>query len=257
MQLTLFPVIISLLFLIVPIAIAYVLDLRLATRLGKTALCMVLGLAATGVVLYFLYRCDSIVLNVLFVLLVVVAATAAACLKARLSWRGCFVPVLAGMSAGVLVVGICALLLITTGQTMLQTRYLVPVFGLMAGSVTIPCARALHIYYMGLRRHGRLYSYLLANGATHAEALHYFVRRAVERTLLTGTDRLSANLLALSPFMLWTALLCGTDVLTAVALQMVFTCAQVCALTLAVYVAVRVAQWYGRDAYSRYPKQQK
>lgn len=255
MQLTLFPVIISLLFLLVPVALAYVLDIRLATRVSKSALTMMAGVVVTGTVLYFLFQRDSIVLNVLFALVVVVAATVMTCLKARLSWRGCFVPVLAGMSVGTLVVGLCVLLLIASGQTMLQTRYFVPVLGLMAGSATVPCARALHIYYIGLRRHGRLYSYLIANGATHAEALHYFVRRAVERTLLTGTDRLSANVLALTPFILWTALLCGTSVLTAIALQVVLTCALVCATTVSVYVAVRVAQWYGRDAYSRYPHQ--
>lgn len=254
MHLTFLTALLGLLFLLIPIVIAQLLEIRLVPRVSKAALGMVLGMVVIGAVVYFLFQCDNIMLNIVFALLAVVSATLMACIKARLSWRGCFVPVLSGMSVGIVVVGLCVLLILATGQTMLQTRYFVPVFGLMAGSITIPCARALHIYYMGLRRHGRLYNYLVANGASHAEALHYFVRRAVERTLLTGTDRLSANLLALSPFILWTALICGTDVLTAIALQVLLICATFCAMVLSVYVSVRVAQRYGRDAYSRYSK---
>ena len=42
--------------------------------------------------------------------------------------------------------------------------------------------KALSVYYMGLKYHNQLYYYyLLGNGATHSEAVAYFVRRALEK----------------------------------------------------------------------------
>lgn len=251
MKLTLYTLLFAALFLAVPLATAAALHIRFLPRIWKAALRTVLLMVAEGGLLWYLFREDNILLNVLFVLLAIIFSTLVAVVRARVGTRTGFVPVLAGMCAGVVAVGLCTLGALAGTEGMFHTRYLVPVMGMMAGCATVTCGRALGVYYTGLRKHSQLYFYLLGNGATHAEALHHFFRRAVESALLPGADRMAAAVAGLSPYVVWTALMCGTDVLTAIALFALLVSATYCAGTVAVIVAVRVAQWYGVDEYSR------
>lgn len=251
MKTTLLTFILGLLFLTIPLFFAYALHISWWTRIGKTVLRTLAGAAVMYGLLYFLFQHDSIALNIVFTILMLLTSALFAVLKARVSLKTGFIPMLTGMTAALVTVCTCVLLLIAGNGLMLHTRFLVPVIALMTGSITLPCARAMATYYTGLRKHGQLYTYLLGNGATHTEALQHFVRRAMEKALLPGTDRMAATIIGLSPFILWTALLCGTDVLSAIVLQVVLLSATYCATVVAAYVAVRTAQWYGRDGYSR------
>ncbi len=251
MKLTLYTLLFAALFLAVPLAAAAALHIRFLPRIWKAVLRAVLLAAAESGVLWYLFREDSLPLNILFVVLALIFSTLVAVVRARVGTRTGFVPVLAGMCAGVAAVGLCTLGALAGTEGMLQTRCLVPVMAMMAGGATLTCGRALGVYYTGLRKHAQLYFYLLGNGATHTEALHHFFRRAVEAALLPGADRMTAAAAGLSPYVVWTALMCGTDVLTAIALFAVLVSATYCAGVVAVIVAVRVAQWYGVDEYSR------
>lgn len=251
MKPTLYSLIFAAMMLVIPLAVAALLHIRFIPRIWKAVLRTILLTAAEGGLLWYLFREDSLLLNVLFVVLAIVFSTLVAVVRARVGTRTGFVPVLAGMFVGVAVVGVCTLGALTDAEGMAQTRCLVPVMAMMAGAATVTCGRALGVYYSGLRKHSQLYFYLLGNGATHAEALQYFFRRAVEAALLPGADRIAAAVAGLSPYVIWTALMCGTDVLSAIILFAVLVSATYCAGVVAVIVAVRVAQWYGVDEYSR------
>ncbi len=251
MKLTLYTLLFAALFLAVPLATATALRIRFLPRIWEAVLRAVLLMIAEGGILWYLFHEDSLLLNVLFVLLAVICSTLIAIVRARVGTRTGFVPVMAGMCVGIVVVGLCTLGVLVGTEGMLQTRYLVPVIGMMAGCATVTCGRALGVYYTGLRKHSQIYFYLLGNGATHAEALHHFFRRAVEAALLPGADRMAATVAGLSPYVVWTALMCGTDVVSAISLFVLLVCATYCAGVVAVIVAVRVARWYGVDGYSR------
>ncbi len=251
MKLTLYTLLFAALFLAVPLATAAALHIRFLPRIWKAALRTVLLMVAEGGILWYLFRENSLLLNVIFVFLAIIFSTLVAVVRARVGTRTGFVPVVVGMCVGVIAVGLCTLGVLTDMEGLFQTRYLVPVTGIMAGCATVTCGRALGVYYTGLRKHAQIYFYLLGNGATHTEALHHFFRRAVEAALLPGADRMAAAVAGLSPYVVWTALMCGTDVVSAILLFALLVSATYCAGVVAVIVAVRVAQWYGVDEYSR------
>ena len=111
------------------------------------------------------------------------------------------------------------------------------------------------VYCMGLRHHNRLYYYLLGNGAKHSEALHYLMRRALEQSLLPSLSQMSTLLISTAPVVMWTMMLCGESVVTAVALQLLLLLATMSASVLAVAVSIAMARHYSLDEYGRIKKE--
>ena len=113
------------------------------------------------------------------------------------------------------------------------------------------CADSLSAYYDGLRHHNQLYFYLLGNGATHAEALDAFVRRALEKAVVPGLSQMATMVVGTSPVIMWTVVMCGSGALEAAAFQLLVMAAVFCASVLSVLLSVTLTRRYMFDEYSR------
>ena len=172
-------------------------------------------------------------------------------MRAKLPLRQLFLPVLAGTFAGVLVVGMYVLLLVMGGANVLEARYMIPVVAMLTGHLIHANSKALHVYYMGLRHHGQLYHYLLANGATHRRALGYLLRRAIQQSALPGLSGMGWVVMGVSPLVTWGMLLGGASVPAAVACQVVLLVAMFTAAVLSIIVTVAVSRRYLLDDYAQ------
>ena len=127
---------------------------------------------------------------------------------------------------------------------------LLPLVALLCGGIMEINARALTFYNMGLQHHAHLYHYLLANGATPSDALFYFRKRAMERTALHGVSRMSLSVIASTPWVLWTLLLCQQSWVTAVVLQIALMVAAIAAALVSMSVSLYMAGRYMPDGYT-------
>lgn len=96
MQITVIGLLLGVALLLVPIYFFQAYGLRLLGRTLSACAMMVAKFAVVGAVLYFLFLWNNIVANILFTIVAVVLTAAAVVVKARLSLRHSFVPLLAG-----------------------------------------------------------------------------------------------------------------------------------------------------------------
>lgn len=251
MEITLLGLFLGLLLLSVPLGVAHVLGLRVGGKAVVAAVRMVLGVGLLGAAVWFLDSQGSVALSVLFVLLMILFSVFAVVRRSRVGLRNYFVPVFAGVASSSLIVAAYVLLAVLDVECVLGARYLIPVVGVLSAGSIVACSGALSAYHSGLRNHSRLYYYLIGNGATHAEALDHFLRRAMEKAMLPGVSRMAVTVVASAPVMMWGMVVAGVDVFTAAAFQVVMTVAMFASSVLSVLVTLVVARRYTIDKYSR------
>lgn len=243
--------ILGLLLLLVPCYVFHVFNIPLLTKTLRSFLKMACSLLVLGVLLYEVVALDKPFFTLLFALLIIVWGATLTIVRAKLPLRQLFLPVLAGTFAGVLVVGMYVLVLVMGGVNVFEPRYMIPVVALLTGHLIHANSKALHVYYMGLRHHGQLYRYLLANGATHRRALGYLLRRAIQQSALPGLSGMGWVVMGVSPLVMWGMLLGGASVPAAVACQVVLLVAMFTAAVLSIIVTVAVSRRYLLDDYAQ------
>lgn len=251
MQITVIGLLLGVALLLVPIYFSQAYGLRLLGRTLSACAMMVAKFAVVGAVLYFLFLWNNIVANILFTIVAVVLTAAAVVVKTRLSLRHSFVPLLAGVAVAVVTVGAWMLFAVMTGNGALTSPRLIPVVGLLCGAILEILGKALTYYYMGLRNHNDMYYFMLGNGATRQQALFYFRKRAMERTVTHFLRLISSSMFGCVPFIMWGMLLSETEVVTAVAMQIVALAAMFTTALVALAVAMAVASRYSMDEYGR------
>lgn len=243
--------ILGLLLLLVPCYVFYVFNIPLLTKTLRSFLKMAGSLLVLGVLLYEVVALDKPFFTLLFALLIIVWGATLSIVRAKLPLRQLFLPVLAGTFAGVLVVAMYVLLLVMGGANVFEPRYVIPIVAMLTGHLIHTNSKALHVYYMGLRHHGQLYRYLLANGATHSHALGYLLRRAIQQSALPSLSGMGWVIMGVSPLVMWGMLLGGASVFTAVACQVVLLIAMFTAAVLSIIVTVAVSRRYLLDDYAQ------
>ncbi len=251
MQITVIGLLLGVALLLVPIYFFQAYGLRLLGRTLSACAMMVAKFAVVGAVLYFLFLWNNIVANILFTIVAVVLTAAAVVVKARLSLRHSFVPLLAGVAVAVVTVGAWMLFAVMTGNGAFTSPRLIPVVGLLCGAILEILGKALTYYYMGLRNHNDMYYFMLGNGATRQQALFYFRKRAMERTVTHFLRLISSSMFGCVPFIMWGMLLSETEVVTAVAMQIVALAAMFTTALVALAVVLAVASRYSMDEYGR------
>ena len=171
-------------FLAVPIYVAYAYRISEIRHIFMALARMVLRLGVLGVVAYYLVLWDNWRLNIVFLLLMVAYSAMSAVVKSRLGLREYIVPVAVGILASVVFVTGGMAVLCIAPEIKLSSRYIVPVVAMMSGGIIEAQVKALRLFYGGIRHHNHLYYYLIGNGATHSEAMYYLVRRSLHAVLV-------------------------------------------------------------------------
>lgn len=251
MEITILGLFTGFLLLAVPVYVIYRFRLRMISQLILAFVKMAVSLFLTGIFLKYVFQMDSCWLNILWMVLLAMVASWAVIRKARLKQKRFLIPVGTGVLLATAVVGLYLLFLTFGVHQPFAARYWIPVTGLLIGSMIQTNASALSTYYMGLRHHRQLYLYLTGNGATHREAVAYFVKRALERNMKPAISEMGYMMVSVCPVILWAMILAGEDLLTAVGCQILILIASFCASTLSLVITLLVARRYLFDDYER------
>ena len=166
-------------------------------------------------------------------LLLSVAVAFVAISRARLSWRRYLSAVLPAVVAG-MTVGVGSMLLcLPQAEQPLAT---VALTALTATQLVTSLSQAMQIYTGSLHHTEDHYRYLVANGATHIEAVMPSVRRSLRATLMPSLTAMSALLVVMPPLLFCGLLLTGTQPLVAAAVTVLAMLAQTAASVAATLV---------------------
>lgn len=239
------------LFLIIPIYVVFAFHIRLVRPLAVATIKMLLRLGILSAAMYAVSASGSwwasIAFSIVFMLYSAVIATA----KARLRFSTYYLPIATGMLSAVTVVSLCLIFINLNANSAMALKCLVPFIAMLSGNIVGMQAKALSAYYAGLKHHGKLYYYLLGNGANRKEALRYLQKRALEQALLPGISQMSGIIASASPLVLWSMTICGESIGTAVGMQILLLLSTLCASVISVMVSVAVARHYAIDGYGK------
>lgn len=249
MEITFMQYVWGFLLLLIPGYVLYLYHSTLLTKTVRATVRMMGLLLVLGFLLFEVMALNQWGITLLFALLMVAIGAILTVRRAKLPIRQLFVPVMAGTLTGVLVVGLYVLWLVVGVRNPLEVRFLIPVVGLLTGHLIQVNSQALHIYFMGLRHHSQLYHYLLGNGMKHSQALGYLFRRTIERAALPNISTMGRMLIGVSPIVLWSMMLAGAGVFTALAFQLVLLIAMFSASMISVIVTVVISRRYLLDDY--------
>ena len=243
--------------LCVPVYLIYFYKLNLQRKFAL-ALAKVVGyLALTGIMLEFVFRMNNIALNILWVVLLALLTSVVTVNRARLTMKSYFIPAFISTLVVTFCIGVLVVLAAFSTENPFDTRYLIPVTGFILGGIMESNCKALETYYAGLRNHNALFYYLLGNGASHNQAVRYFVKRALERSMIPSLGRMAYIIIGVTPMVMWAMLLAGSDVYSAVLMQLLTFAMVLAASPLALLLTLMLAKRYAFDEYGKLKSQEK
>ena len=191
----------GLLLLIVPGYMIYVYD-RLTWRQTVLAVVrMLVQLTAMGALLWAVYHFDRVWLCLLWLLLLVVAASFLMVSRSRLRSGILYLPVAVAMFVSVLAVSLY-IVYVVFGASFVASWF-VPVSGVLMAHVLATNIPAVSTYFDALRQDSQPYLTLLGNGASRAKALAPYITRALRALTVPAIANLSAMGLFVLPMLLW------------------------------------------------------
>ena len=251
MNISVLGLVLGLLLLALPIYIIYAFDLRLMRRLLKSLAMMAVMVSAFGAITALLMTCNILWVNLLVGVALALLSSVVVVLRSGLRHRRLLLPVMAASVAPLLLVSLYVLLLVLSLKEPFDTRFFIPMLGLMVGMASGLIARALHASYMGLAHHNELYYYLLGNGATHREAVRHFVRRGFQAALVPVMRQMSGMFLTTAPALMLGLVMSGVGVWTAALLEVVVLLAVTVYALTTFWLAILLSRRYAFDEYER------
>ena len=242
---------IVILLLCIPAYIIFTYKLNLLNKFAMSVVKMLSYMVLTGVFLYYISLWNSVFVNILWMILMAAIASVVTVSKARLRISKMFVPTFVGALSVVVVMGLAILFAVFSFKNMFDARYMIPIAGFLAGSMIESNSKSLETYYAGLKNHNAIYYYLLGNGATHNQAVSYFVKRALERSMIPMLSKMAYILLGVTPLVLWSMILSGTGIVDAVFMQILMLSAMLAAAPVSLLITLAVARAYSFDAYGQ------
>lgn len=241
----------GLLLLGIPLYFFRLFGVRLIGSTAVAAARMVIQLFLIGLYLNFLFEWNNAWINLLWVLVMVVVASLTAARRARLRRRTIVIPLAVGLLSSALAVGLYTLVIVLRLAQPFDARYFIPIMGILMGNMLSVNVIALETYYDGLCRERQLYYYLLGNGASHAEAVTPFVRKAVAKAFTPCIANMAVLGIVSLPGTMTGQILGGSAPGIAIKYQMMIVAITFSASMLSLMITLRMADRRSFDMYGR------
>ena len=251
MSITVWGILLGSLLLAIPVYVIYRFKLKIINRVLAAVCRMVLVVFAKALMVYTIIKLNSIGFSIVAFLLLVSVSSILVVRKSGLKPTKLLIPVMGGMLLTTSVIGFYVLFFVLGLKNPFVPQYFLPVMGLIAFGMISVNARALQIYYMGLKNHSQLYYYLLGNGSNHYEAVSYLLRRCLQASIVSSTRQLSRIVMVSAPVLMFGMMLGGAGVVDAAVCQVLFMIVVMASSIGAVIVTLLVARQGSFDEYER------
>ena len=251
MSITVWGILLGSLLLAIPVYVIYRFKLKIINRVLAAVCRMVLVVFAKALMVYTIIKLNSIGFSIVAFLLLVSVSSILVVRKSGLKPTKLLIPVMGGMLLTTSVIGFYVLFFVLGLKNPFVPQYFLPVMGLIAFGMISVNARALQIYYMGLKNHSQLYYYLLGNGSNHYEAVSYLLRRCLQASIVSSTRQLSRIVMVSAPVLMFGMMLGGAGVVDAAVCQVLFMIVVMASSIGAVIVTLLLARQGSFDEYER------
>ena len=208
---------------------------------------MSIQLLFVGFYLKYIFALDSIAINLLWIIIMMIAAAISIVRRSELSTKAFIMPVAAGIFADVILNAIIYAYIVMDTDTFLHARYLIPITGMVIGNCITNAIIGIRAFYNNLKDNEIRYRYALIAGATKSEALRPFFADAF-RTSFAPTIASNATIgLIWLPGMMTGQILGGSDPMTAIKYQILIVLSIFVGGVITVFTALRLSLKYSID----------
>ncbi len=238
MTLSYLNLLLGLLLLVIPGYLLYTYDRLTLPKAALAVVRMMVQLSVMGGLLWLLYRFNSVWLNLLWLLLLVVAAAFLMVSRTQIRSRILFLPACISMFVSVLAVSAYILFVVLRPESPMSAQWFVPVTGVLMAHVLMTNIHAVRTYFDSLRQDSQPYYTLLGNGASRLKALTPYFTRALKSMTVPAMASLSAMGLFVLPMLLSGLLMGGMPPVTAVAVFILLIIASITASVLSLAMTI-------------------
>lgn len=236
--------------LIIPGLLFRYLDLRLTRAMIIGFIRMIIQLSLVAVYLEYIFAWNSMIVNILWILVMVLVANAAILKQSGLSFPG-FITVTYPCYALLALSILGSFLIVLDARTLFSARYLIPLAGMIFGNILRTNVVALDRFYSQLIRRESEYMAYVSMGATHKEAIRPFVREACKAAFGPQIATVSTMGLVSLPGMMTGQILGGSSPAVAIKYQLMIMVAIFLTSSLSSFLAVMVSTMKSFDHYGR------
>ncbi|PKG73889.1 ABC transporter permease [Shewanella sp. GutCb] len=220
--------------LVVPVGIERYFKLGLSKEMLSAVARMLVQLVLVGVYLQYLFELNSLSVNLLWLLLMLLIGASAIVSKAKLSRKLLYLPVLAGLSLGLFPVLWLMIVYLLAPEPLYSAQYLIPAAGMLLGNCLSGNIVALQRLFGAFEDRKTEYEGALALGATAYQAALPFVQSAMQQSFAPILASMATTGLVTLPGMMTGQILGGVDPLIAIKYQIVILVAIFVTLTVSV-----------------------
>jgi len=141
---------------------------------------MTVQLLLVGLYLEYIFKLNNMWVNLAWVLIMVIIATATTVKRSELNRRLYLIPVFVSLTISLIIVDVYFLGFVIKLDNLFEAIYLIPITGMLLGNCIRTNILGLSSYYNKLQKEQILYKYALANGATIKEALFPYMRNSLK-----------------------------------------------------------------------------
>ncbi len=237
------------LILIIPILIGWKLKLGNIRNILISVVRMTVQLGLVGLYLEVLFRLNKWWLNVIWLLVMLFAASGTvvrnAGLKAKL-----FLPVSTiGLAIGIFGTGAILLGVVVRPRPLWDAAYVIPIMGMLLGNCMRGNILALERFYSAITKREREYIAYLSMGATFSEATAPFIREALTPALAPTLSVMATLGIVSLPGMMTGQILGGSSPMTAIKYQIALMVAIFTAIVVSIIISLLLSM---RLAFNRY-----
>lgn len=237
--------------LLIPTYIMYVLKIKLLKKMGISVLRMFVQLAFVAVYLGYIFQLDNIYLNFGWLLVMIFVANFTIVRDSGLRARYFFFPLLPPLIFTVTLI-VISFLIVFTWEDIKSARYIIPLGGMVLGNMLRGNVVALDRFYSDLRKQQNSYYYFISLGATEKEAVRPFMRDAVKAAMAPQLATLATIGLVSLPGMMTGQILGGSTPTVAIKYQILILISIFVSVVLSSFLTVQISLRNTVDSFSRF-----
>ncbi|MGC9366285.1 MAG: ABC transporter permease [bacterium] len=218
-DISLISVFLCFLLLIVPVAIFLRFKVQLIKSLLSSVARMTLQLFLAGVYLQFIFRWNNVFINILWLMIMVTAATITVLRSTNLNIRKLFLSIFCSFLITVIAVLVYFNWVVIGLEVIFDSRYVIVIGGMLLGNSLRGSIVGLNSIYQQLKKSESCYLYCLAGGATKFEALMPYLQDSLKFALMPTIASMATIGLVHLPGMMTGQILGGSNPMVAVKYQ--------------------------------------
>jgi len=235
--------------LVIPILISLKLGLKNIRNIVISVVRMTVQLGLVGLYLEVIFRLNKWWLNLIWILVMLLAASGTVVRNAGLKARY-FLPVsIAGLTIGIFGTGVILLGVVVRPQPPWDAAYVIPIMGMLLGNCMRGNILALERFYSSVTKREREYVTYLSMGASFREATAPFLREAMTPALAPTLSTMATLGIVSLPGMMTGQILGGSPPMIAIKYQIAIMIAIFTAIVVSIVVTLLLSM---RIAFNKY-----